>query len=117
MRISAAILVILTALLSATAYAEQIERIQPSDGIASIRINANIRETEIHVTFSEDMIPLGGGHGEFPVTLEGPGSCDRGWRGPRTLSCLLGQDDSLPLAAIIFKHDRSTTVDEIIVGN
>ena len=93
-----AVLAILAALLSAMAYAEPIERIRPSEGIASIRIDANVRETQIHVTFADDMIPLGGGHGEFPVKLEGPGTCNWGWRGPRTVSCLLGQDDRLPLA-------------------
>jgi uncharacterized protein YfaS (alpha-2-macroglobulin family) len=98
MRTSAVILAIIAVLLSAPAVAEPIERIRPSEGIASIRIDANVRETQIHVTFADDMIPLGGGYGEFPVKLEGPGTCNWGWRGPRTVSCLLGQDDRLPLA-------------------
>ena len=98
MRTSAVILAVIAVLLSAPAVAEPIERIRPSEGIASIRIDANVRETQIHVTFTDDMIPLGGGHGEFPVKLEGPGTCNWGWRGPRTVSCLLGQDDRLPLA-------------------
>lgn len=98
MRISSGFLVMLAFLLSATAFAIPILHFSPSDGIASIRIEASVRETQIDVTFSEDMIPLGGGHESFPVELEGRGSCDWGWRGPRTLSCLLGQDYRLPLA-------------------
>lgn len=98
MRISSGIVAILAALLSEAVHAGPIERIRPSDGIASIRINAYVLETHIEVTFSEDMIPLGGGHGSFPVKLEGRGQCDWGWRGPRTLSCFLGRDNYLPLA-------------------
>ncbi len=98
MRSFAAMPALLTALLSAVAHAEPIERIRPSDGIASIRISTELGETAIHITFAEDMIPLGGGHAGFPVRLEGHGGCDWGWRGPRTVTCLLGQDDYLPMA-------------------
>ena len=98
MRNSAVILAVLLASLSTATFAKPIERIRPSDGIDSIRINANSYQSEIHVTFSNDMIALGGGHGDFPVRLEGPGRCDWGWRGPRTISCLLGRDELLPLA-------------------
>jgi hypothetical protein len=97
-RISSGTVAILAALLSEGVHTEPIERIRPSDGIASIRIIATVLETHIDVTFSEDMIPLGGGHGSFPVKLEGRGQCNWGSRGPRTLSCLLGKDDYLPLA-------------------
>ena len=112
MRTSVGVLAVTAALLSAPALAEPIERIRPSEGIASIRIDANVQETQIHVTFADDMIPLGGGHGEFLVKLEGPGTCNWGWRGPRTISCLLGQDDHLPLAEryVLVIEDGLTTV-------
>lgn len=112
MHTSVKVLAVIVALLSATALANPIERIRPSEGIASIRIDANIQETRIHVTFADDMIPLGGGHGEFPVRLEGPGTCKWGWRGPRTVSCLLGQEDRLPLGerySLVF-GDGLTTI-------
>ena len=98
MRISSVFFAIVASLLSFLAVAKPIELLHPSDGIDSIRIIASPIETQIHVTFAEDMIPLGGGHGDFPVRLEGPGNCNWGWRGPRTISCLLGEDDRLPMA-------------------
>ena len=98
MRVSAVFLAAVLAMHPAIASADPIEHLRPSDGIASVRINAGVSETQIHVTFSDDMIPLGGGHGDFPVKLEGPRSCRWGWRGPRTISCLLGRNDRLPMA-------------------
>jgi len=97
-RISTPFLAVAAACVSAVVQAAPIDLIDPSNGIASIRIVASAGESQFHVTFAQDMIPLGGGHGDFPVTLEGPAQCRWGWRGPRTLTCMLDSEESLPLA-------------------
>ena len=98
MRTLVAIVAIAITLSCASAFAQSYERQRPSEGIQSIRIDSELLGTQIHVTFAADMIPLGGGHDDFPIRLEGPGVCRWGWRGPRTVSCLLGPDERLPLA-------------------
>ena len=93
--ISLFLILLLTFAGAHSAHAQQL--IAPADGIDSVRIEVARYGGGIHITFSDDMVPLGGGHGVFPVRLEGPGACNWGWRGPRTISCLLSREDALPV--------------------